>query len=797
MTRKPVGLDLNGWHDFGCRDWRVDDLDERPGEVEVLDGGYGSVVVEHDGMIVGGPQAILSPIGRGAGWGPVGATAKRRALAKQWHSLLTGTPDVGFASDIRAAVDALSVQADGIVVCMPDRPEMSEARQQDLLTALTGRRRTRATLIWRSVALLLDLLDGGSLPEVAEGQRILCVIHGHDGLDVQRLVLRRLDDKPDQFAPERAEVGTSHCPELGLARLAEHAKAAVADANPWLADRPTEIPRLPFNLLFEEPVPLPEEVIRRDNGNWTTVCAPPEYRVPELPHDLGFSGVDADLVILMSPLAKRHRHQLHESLTDRLGGIKLVLSDPAAAARGALRAARRIEHGIAHYLDRLDQISLAVSRRTGPVFEDLIPANATVPGNREYISAPITSLVWTAGMEQANFYIRKGPHEIRHWVTSPVESPARDEQLEVRLRQMPAQGWAKLLVTAPDWGVLRRMPIHLDWGSLPVDPRDEAEILRALEGPRPVIPERIRYRTDIGLWDGSLRFPGVKSVLRSFDFQNPEQIKRLADALRASFRLDGRTTVYAVGTDGELPESLDEVTRQRFSDAIEHIGNDLLRSINRRGGFANNQQLLCLTWIFALCPHAVQLELAHALDAIQLDASHAVLAPRGSARVVVHGLGRVVTDPDILRMLVPKLYTDIGRPNFLAALSSMLSRPAATPQVLREGDVAEIADRVIRVLKRMNEERRFGTTFKYALMAIAGLLRVREHDPWALLAGRSAVARSLVDVLTGILGSIPRMPNTIPNKAEKIRIINELIALLSGDGGRPDILTIMDAMAED
>ena len=795
--RKSVGLDLNGWHDFGCRDWRVDDLDERPGEVEVLDGGYGSVVVEHDGMIVGGPQAILSPNGRGAGWGPVGATTKRRELAKQWHSLLTGTPDGGFAGDFRAAVDALSVQADELVVCMPDRPEMSEARQQDLLTALTGRRRARATLIWRSVALLLDLLDGGSLPEVAEGQRILCVIHGHDGLDVQRLVMRRLDDKPGQFAPERAGAGTSHCPELGLACLAEHAKAAVADANPWLADRPAEIPRLPFNLLFEEPAPLPEEVIRRDNGNWTTVIAPPEYRVPEPPHDLGFSGADADLVILMSPLAERHRNELRDCLADRLGGIKLVLSDPAAAARGALRAARRIELGIAHYLDRLDQISLAVLRRTGPVFEDLIQANETVPGNREYISAPITSLVWTAGMERANFYIRKGPHEIRHWVTSPVESPARDEQLEIRLRQMPAQGWAKLLVTAPDWGVLRRTPIHLDWGSLPVDPRDEAEILRALEGPRPVVPERVRYRADIGLWDGSLRYPGVKSILRSFDFRNPESIKRLADALRASFRLDGRTTVYAVGTDGELPESLDEATRRRFIDAIERIGDDLLRNISDGAALTNNNQLLCLTWIFARCPHAVQRELARALDAIRLVGLHGLLAPRGSVRVVVHGLGRVVTDPEILRMFIPKLYSDIGRPNFLAALSSMLSRPEATPRVLREDDVEEIAGRVILVLKGLNEAHSFGTTFKYALMVIAGLLRVRERDPWALLAGRSAVARSLVDVLTGILGSIPRMPNAIPNKAEKIRIVNELIALLSGDGGRPDILTIMDAMAED
>jgi hypothetical protein len=803
--RKPVGLDLNGWHDFGCRDWSVEDPDEMLTAPVTIDGGFGSVIVEHRDFRVGGPQAILSPIGRGNGWGEIGATEKRRRLAKHWCSFLAGMPLDTFAGDIRAAVDAVSVQADQLVVCMPDRIEMSEARQQALLAAFAGPRRPRATLLWRSVALLLDVLDGGKLPDSAEGLRVVSLIHCHDGLEVQRLILRRLREKPDCLAPERAGPGWLWCPDLGLTRLLDHASAAVAAANPGLADRPTETPRLPWDLLCQDGNLSTEQVVRRDNGNWSMVRAPQEYHLPGMPLDLGDSTANADLVVLLSPLAARHRELLGGRLADKLDGVKLLLADPAAAARGALFASRRIERNIPHYLDRLDQISLVVLRKDGPVFEDLIPANATVPGNREYLSAPITSMVWPAGMAEANFYIRKGSTEIRHWTTPPVEVPLKSERLEVHLRQMPAQGWAKLSITSPDWDVLRREPIHLDWGVLPIDPRTEAEILASLERPRPVVPQRVRYAAHLGLWDGSLRYPGVRAALQTFKIESPSSLKVLTDSIRASFRVEvagsGQRlykTVYPVGTDGELPGNLDEAIQQQFDDAINRVTKSLLQAIRRQSPrLDNNLALLCLSWIFARCPLDVQHEMVAALNAIRSGGQHPLLAPRQSARVVVHGLGRVVTDREMVRTLMPKFYTDIGRPNFLAALSSLLSRPAATPSVLSDADVETIAERTLQVLRGLRSESNFGSNFKYALMVVAGLLRVRERDPWALLADRSELAHSLVEELSAILARIRNMPRAIKNETQKLQIIRELIPLLSGEGGSPDILIIMDAMPDE
>jgi hypothetical protein len=74
---------------------------------------------------------------------------------------------------------------------------------------------------------------------------------------------------------------------------------------------------------------------------------------------------------------------------------------------------------------------------------------------------------------------------------------------------------------------------------------------------------------------------------------------------------------------------------------------------------------------------------------------------------------------------------------------------------------------------------------------------VRERDPWALLADRSELAHSLVEELSAVLARIRNMPRAIKNERQKPQIVRELIQLLSGEGGSPDILMIMDAMSDE
>ena len=783
--RRFIGLDLNGWHDFACRDWYVDDPDQTAAALDIVDGGFGSVVVTHEGRAIGGPQAILSPIGRGNGWGRIGAAEKRRALADLWRDFLQADVDSHMADHMRAAVDALAVRAEHVMLCMPDHAGMAEARQQQLLGMLGGARRPRVTLLWRPVAVLLDRLEDGTLPGVTDGTRVACVVHGRDGLEVQHLVMRRLPDHPDHLAPERGRPGEVCCPDIGLAPLLAHAKGAVLAANPTLLERPTEASRLPLDLLFGEADPPAEEVLRRDNGNWVSPRAPSDFILPEPACDPRPACAGADLLLVLTPLARRHQCWLARYLS--ILGVPILMADPASAARGALRAARRIDRGIPHYLDRLDQISLAVLRGGVPVFEDLIPRGATVPGNREYISDPITSMSWTEGMTTARFYLRKGEHEIRHWVTRETIPPSRNERLEVRLRQMPAQGWARLTVTAPDWDVLRRDPIRLDWSALEIDPRRAEDILAALQGPPPVVPRRVRHQPDIGLWDGSLVQPGLSTILRQVDLANPAQLKRLADTLSRRYKVETGAIVYPVGTDGDLPESLDPESQRLFDLTIDRIAKRLLGDIARDVSQSNNQALRCLTWTFARCPDGIGSELQIAARCILADTPHPLLAPVASRTVVMQGLGRVISKADAIDAFIPFLSENLDRPNFLPALAFILSRPASAPQVLVAADLGKITDRLIAALRDLVGARNLHVKLQYALMAIAGLLRVREHDAWALVADRSAQARELVELLTEVHDYLGE-----PRYTSKRTVTCDLIKLLTSTGGRPDILTVMN-----
>ncbi len=295
--RLPVGIDINGWLDGASRDWSPEEPDAPLGVPHRIDGGIYPVVVAHDLLHVGGPQASLSPIGRGGGWGPIGAPEKRRAISTAWDRLLSVTPDPADANDIAAAMAALSHFADHRIICIPDRPEMDEERQRLVLQALQGPRQADARLVWRSVALLLGMLDHGRLKTAADGSRVACLIHESDGFVLQTFTVRSLPEHPGWLAPERGTIGRPHPSRWGLASLLELARKAVEAENPDLAVWGTERPRMPAALLFEPTLPDGPEIVRRDNGNWARVDPPATLEMPT-DTDLALSNVDADMLLL-------------------------------------------------------------------------------------------------------------------------------------------------------------------------------------------------------------------------------------------------------------------------------------------------------------------------------------------------------------------------------------------------------------------------------------------------------------------------------------------------------------------
>ncbi|TBW38401.1 hypothetical protein EYW49_09015 [Siculibacillus lacustris] len=808
---KLAGLDLAGWHDAACCNYDLAS-GEATAEGVVVDGGIGAVVVD---MTVGGtkcavagPQAILSPIGRGYGWSKIGDPKARRSLRARWKDLFGCAAAEPHMTDFAAGVTALAAGAERVLFCVPDRPEMSERPQQMLLRGLTGRGRSRPTLLWRSVAVLLDALDGGRLSNVAAGMMIVVLTHEGDGIAMQRFVLRGLDAHDGVLAPERAAVGRVFWPTWGLECLLETLTRELHAANPALEEFGAETPRLPLTLLLiEPPFELPE-IIRRDNGDWLQIDAPverpitPDFDVadPDLP--------PADLVLVTSPLAARHRDRLEADVRRAWPGVEVMALNPASAARGALYAAERIARDIPHYLDRLDPIALAVLRDDEPVFQDLIPRDATVPGNREYVSEPITTLMWATGMTQANFYIQKGEREIRHWKTAEMEAPSTAQPLILHLRQTPAQGWATLTVTSPTWELLRARPIVLDWNSdeLKVDERSPEEILNSLERPPPVVPNRIRHEAHIGLWNGEFRRPGLLSVLRSLDAASPDDLSGLVAMLRSSYTLREKTKdglplarqVYAIGSDGEVPSIVAPADVARLDRILAAVAQRMATVVAKRRPPTNNELLLTATWAFGRCPAAVQTLLVDAYLQDRNAQPHPLVITHHSRRALIHGLGRCISDGALAVRLIRSLLDGEPSSDALGAAGALLSRPVATPLHLSDEDMGDIVGLLIKQFRRIRRGMSFGVTLKYALLCAAGLLRIRERLPRALIVRSSVEAQQLLTEIEVIADQIELRPGRpVPGRAAKLAIMGDLIEYLNGTGGNPDILTNVATLSDD
>lgn len=808
---KLAGIDLAGWHDAACCNYDLASGEAVPESV-VVDGGLGAVVVDMaiDGTsrAVAGPQAILSPIGRGRGWSDIGAPELRRPLRTLWDELLGRTTVEPRTADFAAGVTALAAGAERVMFCVPDRPEMSERPQQVLLRGLTGRGRSRATLLWRSVAVLLDALDGGRLPDAVPGRTIIVLTHESDGIAMQHFVLRELEALGGVIAPERAAVGRILWPDWGLERLLATLTSEVRAANPALEEFQAETPRLPLTLLLAEPPFALPEIIRRDNGDWLQIDAPTER--PIVP-DFNLADSDlpsADLVLVTSPLAACYRDRLEADIRSAWPSTTVMMLDPPSAARGALRAAERVARDIPHYLDRLDPIALAVLRDDEPVFQDLIPRDAAVPGNREYVAEPITSMVWGAGMTQANFFIRKGAREIRHWKTPEMEAPAMAQPLILHLRQTPAQGWATLTVTSPSWEPLRVRPILLDWNGneLAVDERSPEEILRSLERPAPVVPKRIRHEPHIGLWNGDMKGNGLARELLSLEAGSAEDLSGLVAILRSSYTVydktdDGRTLarkVHAIGSDGEVPPDVELEDVERLDRILNTISRRMATAVAERCPPANNELLLAATWAFGRCPPAAQSLLVEAYFKDRNAEQHPLILSFHSRRALIHGLGRCIGDGAYAARLVRSLLDGTPSNDELGAAGALLARPVATPRHLGDDEVADITRLLIKQFRRIRNTKSFGVTLKYALLCTAGLLRIRERIPRALVAGSSPEAQHLLTEIEAIADQIERHSGrSVPARAAKLAIMADLAQYLKGMGGNPDILTAVATLSDD
>ena len=789
MKRILVGLDLNGRADFAARDQMPDDPDLVLESPLIIRGGLNSVVVlTKDVRRVAGPQAEVAPHGRGRGWGELGATERRRFLARA----VDLPDDSATEADVRAAIDALARGADELMLTVPDLAEFDEVRQGALLRIASDRRR-RVRLLWRPVAVFLDLLAAGEIPVEAVGDAFRILVHGPRGLEDQTLVLAADPDHGSHRAPRRDGPGSLGWPELGLDAMFTAAQNAVRTANSSVNWDRCEDTRLGPRLLAGYVQPGEVEVLRTSNGSWTSAVAPPVGLSELIPDVVMLSGPRQSVVrtFVVTPLEDQLAHQLCSLLHPALGEAVPVHSD--CVARGALRAGRLIERGLPHYYDRLERIAIAVLRNKEPVFADLIPEGEVVPANREYISRSLDGFQWARDKTNVEFYILKGDNEVRHWEARKEQGPDRPVPVVLRVRQTPGQSWARLTVTSEAWGALARAPISLDWETIAPQDLSPEDVLKRLRSPPPVIPNRLVERPHAALWlGGDLAGRGIASKLADQALLGgPILAAEWATVLRQSRRDPAAPMdrLWHIGTDGDLPNDLPEEVREGFQIALDRL-EVLLTSPRPQ---PDNAALIAATWCFAACPQLVQDRIVAALEVHARGGDHPLLRPRFAAKVLRNGAGRAVTGVERLRRVL-KLYAASNLNNdTINGLAMLMSRRSEAADALDRLLVDHFAAALGRELLLQVESRHFSIKFRNTLSAIAGLFRWRKREPYALLATDDIVASGLRQTLERArqLMASPTY-NYVRQREVKLTLIESIIALLDGSGD-PDILRQIEA----
>lgn len=784
--RHLVGLDINGWHDWAARNWSASE--DHQVDYEVVDGGIASVVISEMGaqaeQPIGGPQAHLAPHGRGIGWGPIGSP-DRRARVRDLLDPNGAVEQKSTSAALLSVVNALSLDAKRIVFAVSDTEAgMNEARQTALLGLLRHPKQPLPVLLWKPVAILLQAITEGRFTELDIGRDIDIICHEGEGLSVQTLRIASPKGTNQLLAPERHGFGNLVVSDIGLLPLQEEIARQWVSANPDLTGHGIGWHCEAERWLLGAAERSRDHILRKANGDWVKIVEPAGLQVSDwnldtLSDTLGSMSKGSGPILLHTPLHKDLAQKLSE-LVSKASGRPVNLCSVDSIARGCLEAAKRIEKGHPHYLDRLEQISVVVMERGEPIFKDLVPKDATVPANRAFVSEPIRNLVWPQGSFEQDFYVCKGESEIRKWMIRDFEAPHENQPVVMQLTQMPAQGWARVEISSLTWPALQQKPIRLDWESMPMETRAADDILRELKTPPPVIPVRTCYPYSEDLWTGVDSQAGLLQELQKFNASRyPVPGNVLAIVTRQYRPIGSSQTYFALSTDGDLP-AIPGAT-ENFDTCISTVAGWLLEHAKRNSSPTSNDLMRLLSWCFARCPLEIQDEMIRALT----EPQHPFLRPTAGRTVLLQGLGRTITDEKRLQRVLHLVSHFEQNMHTRACIAFLLSRKAAAPRALTEESISRIARIANESIEAAISAKKYQVDFSYSLQLVAGLLRYREIEPFALLSGTSSDAAKLEATLSRAQNAMRPFAARL---AAKLKIVEDLREMLAGTGGNRNVL---------
>jgi hypothetical protein len=775
--RRLAGFDIDGWSDLVCRNWRIEEGEERAEDCAIIPGGTASsIVVLEDGSggqtLVGGPQAALAPQGRGNGWGHVGRPELRRSLARTLADSLESPACA--ADDLAASLEALAPRPAAGVLAIPDTGAWGDLRREPLLEAMRRARITRRMLAWRPVLACL----GGCGSDMPDRTSLGVITHEPEGFGVQTLTLRR----GAVTAPERSREGRLVQSALGYRGLAESALTALLEAagsSPWAA-RPLGASGLAERIALGEP---PERtLVRLDNGDWLELEPPafdPAVAMPALPAE-ALSGCGK---LVLETKAIGIVADRVQSAVERALGRAVERLPPTAVADGALVAARRLSERQPVYYDFLPRIRTIVTGPSGPEDADLVPPEALLPAGEEYRSETPAEFGLRPGQNRIDIWLdREGsPHPKRASVEVPAPAERRETVL-LSLAQTPAAGRARLTLAAESWPAR----VDLRWEEAEEDPRDWEAIKQSIR-PRPGIPDRLVLPSSLYPWQ---RRGGLGELLRRDGFMRRPDWRALARLLRSKQR-DPRgrfPTGYALDSDGGFPTGLGQALRRRMQTLLEKLGEDVDRAV-AGGEPPADGALNVATWCFRSCPRRIVPNVVEAVARLDAAPAHP-LHGHGRKRLLLQGLGRIAWTRGEVRDAFDALFmTDTAKwgVDHVAAAFFLLSRTDHGPAVLSEDRAHRLAIRICELIEGDLDERpelleRGGLSiFNYGPGLVAGLLRQRLIDPYVLVAGQSRDADRMLVAIERVQGSIdPGRRSSLPRLRKLHAELGEIRRLLEG-----------------
>lgn len=230
---------------------------------------------------------------------------------------------------------------------------------------------------------------------------------------------------------------------------------------------------------------------------------------------------------------------------------------------------------------------------------------------------------------------------------------------------------------------------------------------------------------------------------------------------------------------------------------LDCLADEMLAHLRDKRPFKDNSLLLALTWSFGRCPLIVQKQMLRAAEALFSGRIHPLLAPNVQSRkALIHGLGRVLKEPDLLIRFLDLVLSMQLTGNSPAALASVLGRPEATPRLLTEERMARAAFNTANYLDHLKRELDFKLGLKYGLNIVAGLLRCREERPFAFLRASSRDAVRLWTILARIHELLGARRAKFNQSDQKLVIIESLLEMLDGSGGKRETFIQIEDLSD-